>query len=1100
MQTKSEYDMRQTADSAYGTARTSTFTNTTEGYDAAAARMKELNKPLWTKLWKLVTGSLNFYRVHMLYIILTPLIMSGIFYAGNTQYHIDYIDSLFLCVSAMTVTGLATNNLSTLSGFQQAVLFVQMIMGNIIAISMVMILVRQHFFRQEFRHIIEARRQAELEAARHSEGGMQSPLSRLRRFSQSITHNPMVHRQQTAPAPPPPPPDIRLRWGDLFRTSAPPSANNSPRHSIDESRAARSDDSHRSSPSSLDKSQRLARHTENGTPQRPRMPEHQQSMGKAGKKKGKGWKGTKLRTDMIKRVEGGGLGLINPMGWYHSPPDGGEDVMAPRESFELDGPRVMHDSPRALDPIITNADDMATMNHHGMTDQVIPLVESPTELSGVNPVHSRDHHSPLQHPATPEQRRASEPNNHLSINGAAMDEKFPRTKTIAFDENIERDKPQRGSGAGLAGNSNYAYPSYARTTGYMPRTGTIRSMNPGSALQMDRTLTRRTVAGSASGGRILPLSSTMNSAGMPRTMTINQTAKHTGFGGFPTPLALLRAGFDTFFPKQSEKLQRTFTMQRTLSNPGSASNGEVKEVGYISFDAGPYIALNKGYDDILRSQYKYVPAYWFTAFQSVSAFSNTGMSLCDQSMVPFLSAYLLGFAIFFLIFAGNTAFPIFLRCIIWTCYRASPIGSRIRETLQFLLDHPRRCFIYLFPRTQTWFLFLVMVTLTTTDFVCFLVLDIGNPVIEAIPIGQRVAAAFFQSAAVRAAGFGFVPLNSLAPAVKYPIAMSVRSTNVYEEKSLGVFNDDPDEEEPQDQGPEAITKYLGWHARRQLAFDVWWLATALWLVCIIERGQINNEANSSWFSIFNIIFELVSAYGTVGLSLGVGYDNFSLVGAMRPLSKVVFILVMIRGRHRGLPVAIDRAVMLPKDLKQVEEKQFEDETDRLTRRATRRSSLVASSTHPGSPRPLPFDPPTQPTLTHIRSRSNATDIVPPSKRSESAVDDADGPPLRSVTSPGLPERSFSLNRGRKGRSNSAESQNEEPPQSFSGLGIDMPPDDFSLNASPSAEGTHHDASFAPGSSYSARFDAPGAGLDAQGAPRSLGTLKESAFSRHPSMS
>lgn len=41
--------------------------------------------------------------------------------------------------------------------------------------------------------------------------------------------------------------------------------------------------------------------------------------------------------------------------------------------------------------------------------------------------------------------------------------------------------------------------------------------------------------------------------------------------------------------------------------------------------------------------------------------------------------------------------------------------------------------------------------------------------------------------------------------------MSVRATNVYEEKSLGVFNDVPEEdEEPQDQGPQAITKYLGW--------------------------------------------------------------------------------------------------------------------------------------------------------------------------------------------------------------------------------------------------------------------------------------------------
>jgi len=38
--------------------------------------------------------------------------------------------------------------------------------------------------------------------------------------------------------------------------------------------------------------------------------------------------------------------------------------------------------------------------------------------------------------------------------------------------------------------------------------------------------------------------------------------------------------------------------------------------------------------------------------------------------------------------------------------------------------------------------------------------------IEEIPVGTRIAAAFVQSAAVRAAGFAIVPLASLAPAVK----------------------------------------------------------------------------------------------------------------------------------------------------------------------------------------------------------------------------------------------------------------------------------------------------------------------------------------------
>lgn len=47
-------------------------------------------------------------------------------------------------------------------------------------------------------------------------------------------------------------------------------------------------------------------------------------------------------------------------------------------------------------------------------------------------------------------------------------------------------------------------------------------------------------------------------------------------------------------------------------------------------------------------------------------------------------------------------------------------------------------------------------------------------------------------------------------------------------------------------------------------------------------------------------------------------DNYSLSGAFSPLSKLIICAVMLRGRHRGLPVAIDRAVMLPSDLDVVE--------------------------------------------------------------------------------------------------------------------------------------------------------------------------------------
>ncbi|KAH8115408.1 hypothetical protein DFH11DRAFT_1589256, partial [Phellopilus nigrolimitatus] len=53
---------------------------------------------------------------------------------------------------------------------------------------------------------------------------------------------------------------------------------------------------------------------------------------------------------------------------------------------------------------------------------------------------------------------------------------------------------------------------------------------------------------------------------------------------------------------------------------------------------------------------------------------------------------------------------------------------------------------------------------------------------------------------------------------------------------------------------------------------MWWLGLALFLVCIIERGKIQNEQNLQWFSLpSRAVFELISAYGGVGLSLGVPY-------------------------------------------------------------------------------------------------------------------------------------------------------------------------------------------------------------------------------------
>lgn len=65
--------------------------------------------------------------------------------------------------------------------------------------------------------------------------------------------------------------------------------------------------------------------------------------------------------------------------------------------------------------------------------------------------------------------------------------------------------------------------------------------------------------------------------------------------------------------------------------------------------------------------------------------------------------------------------------------------------------------------------------------------------------------------------------------------------------------------------------------------------------------------------MFSVFFEVVSGYGNVGLSLGHPDVLTSLSGQFTTFSKVVVCAMMIRGRHRGLPYALDRAIMLPSE-------------------------------------------------------------------------------------------------------------------------------------------------------------------------------------------
>jgi hypothetical protein len=158
-----------------------------------------------------------------------------------------------------------------------------------------------------------------------------------------------------------------------------------------------------------------------------------------------------------------------------------------------------------------------------------------------------------------------------------------------------------------------------------------------------------------------------------------------------------------------------------------------------------------------------------------------------------------------------------------------------------------------------------------------------------------------------------------------PIAISVRRTNVYEEKSLGLYGSITEERED-----ESEPSYVGAHLRRQLSFDLWYIFLGLFIISISEGTRL--QSGDPGFTMFNILFEIVSAYGTVGLSLGYPGIDASLSAEFGVVAKLVIIAMQVRGRHRGLPYALDRAILLPSE--SLHEKENADPTQLARRRSS----------------------------------------------------------------------------------------------------------------------------------------------------------------------
>jgi Trk-type K+ transport system membrane component len=120
------------------------------------------------------------------------------------------------------------------------------------------------------------------------------------------------------------------------------------------------------------------------------------------------------------------------------------------------------------------------------------------------------------------------------------------------------------------------------------------------------------------------------------------------------------------------------------------------------------------------------------------------------------------------------------------------------------------------------------------------------------------------------------------------------------------------------------------HGTSLLKKNNMWLVLVILLICLAEEGRVHSDVN---FTFFKIVFEVVSAFGNVGLSLGHPTVSVSFCGVFTPFSKMLILMTMILGRHRGFRGSMEDQDYL------LEIQDLDEEKDRMLSSTTNRAAV-----------------------------------------------------------------------------------------------------------------------------------------------------------------
>jgi trk system potassium uptake protein len=265
---------------------------------------------------------------------------------------------------------------------------------------------------------------------------------------------------------------------------------------------------------------------------------------------------------------------------------------------------------------------------------------------------------------------------------------------------------------------------------------------------------------------------------------------------------------------------------------------------------------------------------WFAIFHSVSAWNNAGFALFSDNLVSYQGSLLLNMVITGLIIFGGIGYEVILELYLMLREKITNSSIRTVRSLNFRVAISTTIFLLLGGTLAIW------------------LIEMRNAqTLGVLGTGQQLLAAWFQAVTSRTAGFNTIDVSKMTTAGLFiTIALmliggcpggtagGIKTTTarILASSTYAVL-----------QGKESVVLY-----RRQVPNTLILKAVGVTfgsIMTVVVATIVISLVEPPALNFIQILFEVVSAFGTVGLSMGITAD-------LTPVSKLVLVATMYIGR------------------------------------------------------------------------------------------------------------------------------------------------------------------------------------------------------------